>query len=112
MDSYNSSLYNYEDKVDLQNSTAVLVLGIVSIVLCWCYGIIGLITGTIALILAGKDRRKYMLEPEAYTLNSYRNLMAGRTVAIVGVSLSGIFFILVLIGVLLNLIDDVGFDNF
>lgn len=112
MDGYDSDFYDYNEQVDLQNATAVLVLGIVSIVLCWCYGIIGLITGVIALFLAEKDRRKYMLEPEAYTKHSYKNLMAGRTVAIVGVCLSGLFFIIVLIGALFNIIEDVPFGDF
>jgi cytoskeletal protein RodZ len=34
----------------LPNSSTVLVLGIVSIVLCWCHGIIGLILAIIAFI--------------------------------------------------------------
>ena len=34
----------------LPNATAVLVLGIISIVGCFCYGIIGLILGIIALV--------------------------------------------------------------
>ena len=36
----------------LPNATATLVLGIVSIVSCWCIGIVGLTCGIIALYLA------------------------------------------------------------
>src|ERR1044072_2215930 len=40
---------------DVPNSTAILVLGIVSIVTCWCYGIIGIGTGIAALVMASKS---------------------------------------------------------
>ena len=33
-------------KKDLPNATAVLVLGILSLVFCWCYGFVGLVLGT------------------------------------------------------------------
>lgn len=32
-------------KKDLPNATAVLVLGILSLVFCWCYGFVGLVLG-------------------------------------------------------------------
>ena len=41
----------------LPNATAVLVLGIIAIVGCFCDGIPGLVCGIIALVLAGKDLR-------------------------------------------------------
>lgn len=41
-----------QNKKDLPNSTAVLVLGILSLVFCWCYGIVGLILGIIAVALS------------------------------------------------------------
>ena len=34
----------------LPNSTAVLVLGILSIAICWCYGLFGVTMGIIALV--------------------------------------------------------------
>jgi hypothetical protein len=43
----------------LPNATAVLILGIVSIVGCCCYGLPGLIAGIIALVLAKKDGELY-----------------------------------------------------
>ena len=39
----------------LPNATAVLVLGILSIVTCWLYGIPGIIMGIIAIVLAQKE---------------------------------------------------------
>jgi hypothetical protein len=46
-------------KRPLPNATASLVLGIISIVFCWCYGIVGFITGVIGLVLAIKDSKTY-----------------------------------------------------
>ncbi len=84
-----------EYKQQLPNSTIVLVLGILSIVSCFCYGIIGLILGIIALVISKKDVNLYKHSPEMYT--GYENLKAGRICAIVGTSLSAIYFILIVI---------------
>ena len=70
----------------LPNATAVLVLGILSILFCWCYGIIGIILSIIALVLAKKDMALYRAEPQNYT--NYGNLNAGRIMAIIGLILS------------------------
>ncbi len=83
-------------QIPVPNSTAVLVLGIVSIVLCCAYGVIGLANGIVALALSGKAKKLYEENPSLYTLASYNNLKAGRTCAIVGTCLSSItlmFFI-------------------
>lgn len=86
----------------LPNATAVLVLGIISIVGCIFYGIVGLICGIIALVLAKKDRSLYSINPVAYTLSSYKNLNAGRICAIIGTSLSALYA-LIMLGFLLFL---------
>ncbi|NQX32092.1 DUF4190 domain-containing protein [Pedobacter boryungensis] len=72
----------------LPNSTVVLVLGILSIVFCCCYGILGLIPAIIALVLSKKDRTLYEMNPALYTLSSYKNLNAGRVCAIIGLILN------------------------
>ena len=77
----------------LPNATAVLVLGILSIVLCCCYGIVGLILGVIALVLAGKAKALYNSNPDAYTLASFKNLNAGRVCAIIGIALSSVYLL-------------------
>lgn len=78
----------------LPYATASLVLGILSIVFCFTYGIIGSVLGIIGLVLANKDRQLYRLNPEGYDLASYKNSNAGRTCAIIGLILSGIMFLL------------------
>lgn len=81
----------------LPNSTAVLVLGIISIVGCFCYGIIGLVLGIIALVLAGKDTTLYQQNPGLYTEASFKNMKAGKVCAIVGLCLSALYFIFIIV---------------
>jgi hypothetical protein len=84
----------------LPNATPVLVLGIVSIVGCFCYGIIGLICGIVALVLAQKDLALYAQNPSAYTPGSYSNLKAGRVCGIIGLCLSALTVICLIIEIL------------
>lgn len=81
---------------NLPNATIVLVLGIVSIVLCFCYGILGLISGIIAIVMANKDRQLLNANPGAYTESSIKNLNAGRICAIIGTILSALYLIFVI----------------
>ena len=76
---------------NLPNGTAVLILGIISILGCCCYGIVGLICGIIGLVLAKKDVALYKQNPSAY--NNFSNLNTGRILCIIGVVLSVIYLI-------------------
>ena len=78
------------EKRSLPNGTAVLVLGILSIITCCCYGI-GLILGIIALVLAKKDLALYRENPELYS--NYKNLNTGKILSIIGIVLSAIYII-------------------
>ena len=88
----------------LPNATAVLVLGILSILFCWCYGIIGIILSVIALVLANKDTNLYKINPELYS--NYGNLNAGRIMAIIGLILNVLF-----LAYMVWLISYIGLDN-
>jgi len=81
----------------LPNATPVLVLGIISIVGCFCYGIIGLVCGIVALVLAQKDLALYAQNPTGYTPGSLSNLRAGRVCAIIGLCLSALTVICLII---------------
>ena len=81
----------------LPNATAILVLGIISIALCWCYGIIGITLGIIALVMSGKSLALYKSNPGAYTIGSFNNAKAGRTCAIVGLSISALYLVIIII---------------
>lgn len=92
-----------QNKRDLPNATTILVLGILSLVFCWCYGIIGLVLGIIAVALSGTPRKAYLAEPELYTESSYKNINAGRICGIIAICLSVLvmlFFILVICGII------------
>ena len=101
----------------LPNSTAVLVMGIISIPTCFCGGFIGLTLGIIAIVLSGKSRSLYYENPTYYTESSYKNLNAGRICAIIGTVFSGITFMwliirLILVGSFVALLSELPFDSF
>lgn len=83
------------DQQKLPNATAVLILGIVSIIGCCCYSLPGLISGIIALILAKKDGELYRQNPNLYS--NYGQLNAGKIMAIIGISLSVLYAIYVVV---------------
>lgn len=98
----------------LPNSTAVLVLGIISIVGCFCYGIIGLILGIIALVLSGKAKKLYESNPGMYTEASFKNMKAGRVCAIIGLCLSACYliFFIVYIAIIGSVISGLPWESF
>lgn len=81
-----------QNKPPLPNATAVLVLGICSIVF-GCQ-VIGFVLGLIGLSLSKKDKVLYDANPEAYS--GYGNLNAGRVMSIIGIVM-GSFAILALL---------------
>ena len=83
-------------KISLPNSSTVLVLGILSIVMCWCGGIVGLTLGIIALIISAKMTREYTSNTGLYTEISYKNMVAGKICAIIGTCLSGLWLLYVI----------------
>ena len=89
---------NYYDvnapKIELPNATAVLILGIASIVCCCGHGILGIICGIIALVLAKTATNLYDSNPGKYTEGSFKNMNAGKICALIGLSLSVIYLIL------------------
>jgi hypothetical protein len=88
-----SDVFNYQVQRPLPNATATLVLGILSIVLCF-------ICGIIALAISGSDMNRYKAAPEMYTSSSYDLLKAGRTCAIIGICIFSaviLFYIIILI---------------
>lgn len=82
------------EKQKLPNASAVLILGILSILTCCCWGIIGLVLGIVALILAKKDTTLYMENPELY--QGYTNINIGKVMAIIGIILSSVYLLFML----------------
>lgn len=83
--------------VEVPNATAVLILGIFSIVSCVCYGLPGLVLGIVALVLAKPAKALYFSKPSAYTKSSYDNLNAGYICALIGTVMSGIIVLIFLV---------------
>ncbi|WP_072555061.1 CCC motif membrane protein [Tenacibaculum todarodis] len=92
----NSNDYNYMEKQKLPNATGVIILGILSIVTCCCYGIIGLILGIVGLVLAKKAKQVYLASPEEYT--GFSNVKTGKILCIVGIVLN-VLFIAYIVGI-------------
>ncbi len=92
----NKSPYQGGGDGKLPNSTAVLVLGIISIVGCAIYGLPGLITGIISIVLYNKDKKIYDENPQHFEA-SFKNAKAGFICAVIGVSLSSLYFLFALI---------------
>lgn len=89
----------------LPNSTATLVLGILSIVICF-------ICGIVALVLANKDMALYRNNPGIYSEASYNNIKAGRICAIIGIALQvvGLIIYLIFVAFIISNIDK--FDKY
>lgn len=81
----NQQSNNFVIQQNLPNSTPVLVLGILSVLGCCCYGV-GIIFGIIGLVLTKKDMALYNANPSQYKgLNS---LNTGKILCIIGLILS------------------------
>ncbi|MCW3169915.1 CCC motif membrane protein [Chryseobacterium sp. 09-1422] len=84
-----------QGKSKLPYATAVLVLGISSIALCCCYGIPGIATGIIALILYRKDYAVYVKNKDGF--NNFDSLKTGRTLSIIGIAMSATYIIYLIV---------------
>ena len=82
-------------KQSLPNSTAVLILGICSIVF-GCF-FVGLVLGIIGIAISGKGRKMYKSNPELY--DGYGTLNAGYIMSIIGTVLGGLYTIYWIIAV-------------
>ncbi len=92
------------EKQKLPNSTLILVFGIISIVTCCCYGVLGLIFGIIAMVMAKKATALYMENPEQYS--GYQNVKTGKILAIIGIILNVIY-----LGYVIFLFATIGMDG-
>lgn len=100
-----------QGQVDLPNSTASMVLGIISLVCCvillCCYGFMpGLITSVIGLALGVSALKTYNSDPSLYTEKSYKNAKAGKLMSLISLIICAVlilaFIILIVMGVALD----------
>jgi hypothetical protein len=91
-------------QVALPNASAVLALGIISIVGCCCTsGVLGIICAVIALVMAKSATDLYAAEPQRYTEGSYKNINTGKICAWIGLipsilSIVSLIFIVATLG--------------
>jgi hypothetical protein len=79
------------ERQQLPNSTLILIFGILSIIGCCCYGVLGIIFGIIALVMSKRATEIYNAQPDLYT--GYQNVKTGKILAIIGLALSAISLI-------------------
>lgn len=91
------------ERQSLPNATTSLVLGILSILTCICYGIIGLPLGIIAFVLGKKALREFNENPENYSGSG--NATAGKITGIIGIILN-----LIYLSFIAFIIYKIGFD--
>jgi hypothetical protein len=84
---------------ELPNSTLILIFGILSIIGCCCYGILGLAFGIIAVLMAQKATKIYNENPEMYS--GYQNVKIGKILAVIGIVLSALVLIIGIISLII-----------
>lgn len=82
------------EKQQIPNGTLVLVMGILSIIGCCCYGLPGIIFGIVAVVMGNKATKIYMEAPENYT--GFGNVKAGKIMGFIGITLSVIYGIFII----------------
>jgi len=82
-------------------SIASMVCGICSIVLCWCYGIPGLVLGIVAVALAIKSKS---MNNDVLSGMAKAGLVCG----VIGAVLSALYIVLAVIGIALGTVGSLG----
>jgi len=76
-------------KINLPNTTAAMIMGVMSIPSCCCCGgFAGLGLGLLALYLASEGIKEYHEEPELYKESSFKNIETAKWCAITGIVFS------------------------
>lgn len=64
--------------------------------MCWCYGLLSIILGIIAIVPANQGEREYQTMPNTYSLFYLKNLIAGKICAIIGICVGGLYIIFII----------------
>lgn len=86
-----------EGKQMLPNATAVLVLGICSIVFSCLF--VGLVLGIIGLVISGRGRKMFKEAPDKY--DGFGMLNAGFIMSIIGTVIGGLYTIYYIIAIVI-----------
>lgn len=80
--------FNQNKSMELPGATSSLVLGILSISMCYCWGTVGLVLAIVGLSMGVKAISIYNANPEIYTEGSLKNANSGKVCSIIGLVLS------------------------
>ncbi|ESU20282.1 hypothetical protein FEDK69T_27950 [Flavobacterium enshiense DK69] len=83
---------NFEAQQKLPNATPVIILGVLSIITCCCYGVVGILLGGIGMYLANKDIKIYNENPSGYS--NFNNVKTGKILCIIGIVLGVLYLIM------------------
>ena len=81
---------NQTKSLELPNATTSLVLGVLSISMCYCWGTVGLVLAIIGLSMGVKAGSVYNANPDLYSEGSYQNANSGKICSIIGLVLSAV----------------------
>jgi hypothetical protein len=91
---------NFAGQIDLPSAGNAQVCGIIGLVLFW--NIIGIILNIVAIVNGGNALREYNMNPGRYTEDSMRRARTGKTCGTIGLSLLGLFIVIVVFAVAAN----------
>lgn len=97
MEQTSNSFDNYRPLMKAPNSGLVLGLGIASIVLVCCCGMLGLVLGIIAVVMGSNSKKEVLTNMELYDSQSFNNLKSGITCAIIGIVLNALSMVFSLV---------------
>lgn len=92
----------FAGQMDHPRASTVNSLGITGLILTFIIGIVGLILNIIALSMASGAMNDIKANPGKYTDASIRKLKAGRTCAIVGLSIQGAAILILILVIAAN----------
>lgn len=92
----------FAGQMDHPKASSVQTLGIMGLIFTFLFGIVGLILNIIALSSSGSAMSDINSNPGKYTDSSRSKIKAGRTCAIIGLSIQGFALIVVLLIVIAN----------
>jgi hypothetical protein len=81
-------------------SRLILILGIFSIIGCWMYGIVGLISGLFSLYLAKIALSIHQQQEQKYGAKALKIIKQGQIYAIIGVFISILYLIVLFIKII------------
>lgn len=93
--------------MECPNANAILVLGILSLLLCWNYEFLGFILAILVLVISSKSRRLFKSNSKQYGYSSYKLVVVGRICAIIALVIS-IFALLFTVLILFGIVGGIG----